>query len=111
MLIKEGASVRGLKSCMVIVWLIVDSVYKKYGQNAVITSGSDGVHSKNSKHYTGEGLDFRIHYFDKSTQKKVYKEIVSHLDETKYDIILESDHIHIEYDPDDENELTETCNK
>ena len=61
-----------------------------------VTSGKDGVHSKNSKHYSGGAIDIRSkdmklpEYTTLRLKRKLGKD---------YDIVYEKDHIHIEYDP------------
>lgn len=67
------------------------------GYTMTITSGRDGVHSKNSKHYTGDAIDIRTR--DMSDVKKVYAMLKENVDDKLFDVVLESDHIHIEYDP------------
>lgn len=61
-----------------------------------ITSAKDGKHMQNSKHYKGLAIDIRT--FDMSNvclvvnslRKRFYK---------KLDIVHESNHIHVEYEP------------
>lgn len=67
----------------------------------VITSGSDGVHSARSKHYDGDAFDVRIWYIPKSNLKQICIEIAKILNDESplFQVILESTHIHIEYDP------------
>src|SRR4030095_736368 len=74
-------------------------VFGKYGIIPTITSAVDGTHMATSKHYTGDALDWRIW---ESNQKGVTSSIVEELKYylgSDYDVILETDHIHIEYDP------------
>lgn len=67
---------------------------KKY--QMTITSGNDGVHMENSKHYRNEAIDIRRR--DMINAMKTAK-IIKYVLGNNYDVILESDHIHIEYDP------------
>ena len=95
MLIKAGVDIsrlkrpirRILREVAVIVWEIER-------QELVITSTYEGNHSEGSLHYCDEAVDIR------SWQKarKVRDEIKRRLGKD-YDVIYESDHIHIEYDP------------
>ena len=78
--------------------IIADPIYKKYGREFVATSLNDSVHRDGSKHYTGNGVDGRTYYFTEDQKKQVVAELKTQLG-LYYDIILESDHIHIEYDP------------
>ena len=60
----------------------------------VITSTYEGSHSEGSLHYANLAVDIR-----KNKAKVLsYKEIKQALGKD-YDVILEGDHIHIEYDP------------
>lgn len=68
---------------------------KKY--IVTITSGNDGKHMKNSKHYTNEAIDIRT--FDMELGRDVHTTLRLKKRLGKdYDVILEKDHIHIEYD-------------
>jgi hypothetical protein len=74
-------------------------VFGKYGVVPTITSAVDGTHMANSKHYSGDALDWRIW---ESNDLGITGDIVYELEYYlggDYDVILESDHIHIEYDP------------
>lgn len=96
--IKEGASLQGLLLPMRPVLLAADGIWKKYEQELVVTSGTDGAHSAGSLHYYGLALDFRTRYFDDITRRKVGKELIEALG-NHYDVVIHSSHIHVEYDP------------
>ena len=66
----------------------------------VITSGNDSRHLPGSKHYTDEALDFRTKTLTK-TQQRALTDTVKRRLGRHYDVILESDHLHIEYDPEE----------
>ena len=61
-----------------------------------ITSGNDGKHKANSLHYKNLAIDIRTKdmRFKEGNTLRIRKSLVN-----KYDVILEKDHIHIEYDP------------
>ena len=62
----------------------------------LLLSGNDGVHMKNSKHYKNEAIDIRTK--DMSEQNKVLTKVwIKKWLGMNYDVVLESDHIHIEY--------------
>ena len=67
-------------------------------RRAIITSGRDGKHMKNSKHYTGEAIDLRTRDLTRGKATRLLKALRDKLG-NKYDVILETDHIHLEYDP------------
>lgn len=61
-----------------------------------ITSGRDGKHMQGSKHYLGLAIDIRTR--DMKNQERVLNSVKKILG-SLYDVILESDHMHIEFDP------------
>ena len=66
--------------------------------DVIITSGTDGVHKKGSKHYVGGALDLRISNIPNG-QLSIYVKALKGRLGPDYDVVLESDHIHCEYDP------------
>jgi len=60
-----------------------------------ITSGTDGTHKRQSKHYYGDALDWRIRDYPGDSQRWAYQ-IQAKLG-NKYYVRLEPDHIHIQY--------------
>ena len=69
------------------------------GKDCVVTSGRDGKHGKNSKHYTDEALDFRIWNLGGEENIMLVVDALKDLLGDDYDVVLEPDHIHAEYDP------------
>ena len=98
MQLKKGVKVQGIRPELIIAIIVADGVYTSLGQELVITSLLDGTHSNTSLHYTGCGLDIRINYFTPTEAKKARNDITGRLT-SDYDVILESNHIHIEYQP------------
>jgi len=70
---------------------------ESYGE-PVITETWGGRHSAGSFHPFGRALDFRLPVKNKVILKSLVKELRTKLGED-YDVVLESTHIHIEYDP------------
>ena len=68
------------------------------GRKAVITSGRDGKHKTNSLHYAGKAIDIRTRDLKKSLVQKLARALRSKLG-GKFDVVVETDHIHIEFDP------------
>ena len=96
MKIKKGVNVQGLHISMQKVMKVVELVYKKYGQESVITSGMDGTHSAGSFHYFGMALDYRTRFFENDFESvKVAQEIAGILGDN-YTVIFEKTHIHIQ---------------
>ena len=69
-----------------------------FGADAIITSGQDGVHGKGSLHASGNALDFRTRHVSRTIAEKVVDRMRKILGKG-YDIVLEKDHIHGEWDP------------
>jgi len=88
----------GIRPELVLALFIADQVYSDNGKNLVITSLNDSQHSKTSLHYSGAAADLRINYFNKSESMKVVRDLRTRLNDD-YDVILEEDHIHLEFQP------------
>lgn len=98
MRLKPGV-VLSLGAPMARVLSLIDSTYEKVtGLEMVITSGSDGVHMTGSRHYTGEAIDLRIMALDVKDKIRLRSALASVLG-VNFDVVLEMDHLHIEYDP------------
>jgi len=70
-------------------------------KNMVITSANDSKHREGSLHYQDLALDIRIRHLNKSEIDPLMDFLNSKLNNgrKRYDVILESDHIHLGYDP------------
>lgn len=78
---------------------IASAIYASLGVPFLVTSGTDGKHSAGSLHYSGNAMDLRRWDLD---AKGVTAQAVSMLKSqlgSEFDVVLESDHIHVEYDP------------
>jgi len=64
----------------------------------IITSASDGAHSKGSKHYTGHALDFRTRNMTIAEKRSLVGLVTEALGK-EFDIVLEEDHLHVEFQP------------
>lgn len=67
------------------------------GKEIVITSLLDGVHSKNSLHYSGNAFDIRVWIYTEKQKKALFYQLRKKLG-IDFDVIDESDHLHIEFD-------------
>lgn len=77
--------------------LVAERIWRRRNADLVITSANDGKHMKGSKHYSGEALDLRIWNL-MGDEAAVTAELQKELG-PDYDVVLEKDHIHLEYDP------------
>ena len=90
---------RGICPEMVFGHTIVSSVFTAHGLDVVVTSGTDGVHGRVSRHYSGAALDYRTRHITASGLKqRIAGEAKAALGQD-FDVVLESDHLHVEYDP------------
>src|SRR5437016_3377670 len=94
--IKPGVSLKQLNAHTLLAVIVASQIYDKRQESFVITSGDEGSHMQNSLHYKGDAVDIRLPVF--SDAKEVVQEIYACLG-MQYDVILEKDHIHIEFDP------------
>ena len=94
-MIKNGVDLRGLTPQMAIAYTIACRCYGQY--DCVITSASDGKHGLNSLHYKGQALDLRTRHINGQGLQAIYNKLKESLGE-QFDVVLEADHIHIEFD-------------
>lgn len=95
---KPGVKINGIKPELVFANQVVSSVFHHFGYSCQCTSGLEGKHSKKSKHYTGYGADYGIKHVKPDDVEKVYNMICEQLTD-EFDIVLETTHIHVEFDP------------
>ena len=94
----DSVKVTGIRPELVLGLVVAADVYRQYGNELVITSLNDGVHSKTSLHYAGAAADLRTFYFEPEIVPEVIEAIRKRLGKD-YDVVLEKDHIHLEYQP------------
>lgn len=70
-----------------------------FGRECIITSARDGQHSANSLHYVGKAMDIRTRDQPDAEIQVCASKLRDKLG-PDYDVVVESTHIHIEYDPD-----------
>lgn len=98
MKLKSNVRLKDLQPQILLAVIIANDVYDRHDKELVITSVNDSRHGKNSIHYIGNAIDLRTRYFSLDEKIAVYKEIKQQLT-VDFDVVLEKDHIHIEYDP------------
>lgn len=79
---------------------IIFEVYRDFDVSPVITSGMEGKHSSGSLHYAGLAFDFRTRHVKPDSRFELAARLQAELGE-EFDVVLEADHIHIEWDPDE----------
>jgi len=95
----NSVSLGGLTSNLLFAIVVAEGVYNSHGVELVITSCNDGKHSTTSLHYAGSAVDIRSRNLPEDiTPQEVVGDIRQRLS-IDFDVIEESDHIHIEYQP------------
>ncbi len=105
--IKPGANTSNINPMITYAYPIIDKAVQDNSKHleAVITSGNDSKHKKNSKHYSNDAIDIRGNNVSDQKMNDIAKDIQKKLG-PDYDVIPEfypkdpaNDHIHIEFDP------------
>lgn len=94
-LIKAGVSIDRLKRPVRRILNKLVVIYASYGYDLIVTSTYEGTHSPGSLHYSNEAIDVD----DPPDHKEEITQKIKDSLGRDFDVILESDHIHIEHDP------------
>lgn len=90
---------------------MVPCILQNFIGEVIVTVGEEGVHKTNSKHYSGNALDFRTKhlssYASPPARVDMLQAIARKLKTSlgpDYDVVLENinelnEHLHVEYDP------------
>lgn len=97
-MIKHNVNVLGITPQMVLAYVIAQRLFNQHGYDCVITSATDGPHGRHSHHYKGHALDLRSRMIPESRRQAMAAALGAALG-PQYQVILEADHIHIEFDP------------
>jgi len=95
MLLKAGVDISRLKREARRSLPIVAAVFAAFDEELVITSTYEGNHGEGSLHYSDDAYDVRE---PKVSLGIIVVQLKDRLG-TAFDVVLEEDHIHIEYDP------------
>lgn len=93
---KDGVILIGLQPVMRKVLIHAADIWEQLGQELVVTSGLEGVHSIGSMHYYGYALDLRSKYFDADQRDQAVNALQHRLGEL-YVVLNEPTHIHVHY--------------
>jgi len=97
LLLKPGVRVAGLRPEILLAVIAAERVCAEMGVDCVVTACVDGVHQAGSLHYCGLAVDLRSRDFRPGDADKAITRIKQCLG-ADYDVVLENDHIHIEFD-------------
>lgn len=99
MQLKDSVRLPGLQSQILVAMIVAEGVYRSLGKELVITSANDSKHRvANSLHFQGLAVDLRTKDLTAVEQGKALALIRASLN-VEYDVLLEADHIHVEYQP------------
>lgn len=99
MKLKTGVRPTGVDQGLTIGLMAADGVFSKYRHTMTITSLNDSRHSETSLHYSGAAADLRTRDLPDQETKQAIRDEIKEALTSDYDVILESDHIHLEYQP------------
>lgn len=95
MLIKAGVDISRLERKTRRSLCKVERVWSRYGCELVITSTYEGNHKACSLHYANQAYDIRKCGVKTPQAVSEVRELLGE----DFDIVIETDHVHIEYDP------------
>lgn len=97
MKLKPGVDIRGIKPELVLAMILCEPIVYKHAE-FVVTACLDGKHMQGSKHYEGLAMDIRTRDMHPTVIRGCVQELREALGH-QFDVVLEGDHIHVEYDP------------
>jgi len=95
---KKGVQIRGIRSEMTLALAVIGQIMLDFKVEFVVTSVVDGKHSYGSLHYCGSAIDVRTRDLTEGQKLSLEVRVRSSLT-NEYDVVLESDHLHVEYQP------------
>lgn len=98
---KTGVETKRVHPKMVKAWAVIAQLSAEWNIDTVVTSVADGNHMTGSFHYKDpvQATDFRTWYLPTDRQKEEFCEQLKGRLGPDYDVVLESTHLHVEYDP------------
>ena len=94
----RGVKLSGLQPEMLEACDVAEAVYAYFDKDCIVTSGRDPHHSDYSHHYKGLAIDLRTRHLSATETIHIHEQLQMRLGD-EYQVILETDHIHVEYDP------------
>lgn len=99
MLLKLGVDISRLNKEIRRTLPKVDRAVSRFKDEAVITSTFEGTHSPGSLHYCNDAYDLRLPRALLSHELGELRAEIQRVLGKDYDVVLEKNHFHIEYDP------------
>ena len=96
MMLKPGVKPTSLQPELLLGIMVAKHVYLEIGKEFTLTSLNDGEHMPGSLHYDGLACDLRSrHLHDPGMVAQRIRERLT----DDYDVVVEKDHIHLEFQP------------
>jgi len=100
MILKEGVTRQGVKEPIYYAIGIAHVLYIREGHQCVVTSLTDSHADRpDSLHNQGLAVDLRIRDLPANSKQTIASSLSLILEPMGYDVVLEADHLHIEWDP------------
>lgn len=96
---KKGVDAKGVCPEMWMGIGVIAAVWQRAALQLTLTSLTDGVHPLGTEHKDGRAVDIRTRDIEPRRVKDLALEVKQILDPLGFDIVIEKDHIHVEYDP------------
>lgn len=96
--LKPDVRITGLRPEVVIAIVVAERAYAEIGCALMLTSAIEGAHMRSSLHYAGSAADFQTHNVAPDKLKPLVEKIGGALG-PDFDVLLESDHPHVEFQP------------
>lgn len=95
--VKDGVRFHSPAIAMSVAVTAIAAVCREFSIELVITGGIEW-HSPPSLHVTGAALDIRTRDL-RPGKKEIFADLVAKRLGDGFDVVLEADHLHVEYDP------------
>ena len=96
--LKNGTNPIAIRPEILLAIIVADGIYQAEGFGLVITSLNDSTHADTSRHYQGMAVDIRTRDFTGEIARRITDKLRAALG-GQYFVILESNHIHLGYQP------------
>lgn len=101
MKLKPGVRLAGIRPEIVAALIVINRIMDRLQFEMVVTSCTDGVHSKGSRHYVGLAVDIRSKGLPKPAETAA---VIQEALGSEFDVLLEgagtdNEHLHVEFDP------------
>ncbi len=97
--LKAGVKVAGMRPEILLAAVAAERVFEKAGFECTITSCVDGQHMVGSLHSKGAAIDLRTRHVPHAIELRQIVDRIKECLGAEYDVVVETDHLHIEYDP------------